>query len=186
MHRALFLTALLGSLLLGGSLAGCAARPIVEYDRTANFEALDSFAWQEPDYGKVEDPILDSPLLGKKVREAAVATLQENGFAFLQDAGAADFLVTYHTAEKERYSGSGLSLGFATGYWGRSSVIYTVSPGRQSYEEGMLIIDIVNADTGNLVWRGWRGVRLSQENFNAGNVREQVRLILSAFPPGRT
>lgn len=185
MRRARFLTALLGSLLLAGSLAGCAAKPKVEYDRTANFDSFESFAWQEPDYGKVEDPILDSPLLGKKVREAAVATLQDAGFAFLQDAGGGDFLVTYHTAEKQRHSGSGLSVGFATGYWGRSSVIYTANTGRDSYEEGMLIIDIVNADTGNLVWRGWRGVRLNQTNFDDSNVREQVRLILSAFPPGR-
>lgn len=185
MHKPLPLTALLGTLLSCLLMSACATKPLVEYDRTADFSQYRTFAWKERDYGKVEDPILDSPLLGQKVREAAVASLQASGFTQARQTSDADFLVTYHTAEKERHSNSGLSVGFATGYWGRSSLIYTTNAGQNSYEEGMLIVDILDAESGNLVWRGWRGMRLSQENFNDANVRKQVDLILSAFPPGK-
>lgn len=173
-----FLTVIFAAILL----AGCASTPMVEFDQKANFSDFETFSWRMPEYGKVEDPILDSPLLGQKVRTAAVAALQARGFSYQEQA--ADFIVTYHTAEKEKLSDSGMRLGFATGYWSRGSIIYSFGSGTSSYEEGILIIDILDADSGNLVWRGWRGMRLNQTNFNDGNVREEVELILSAFPPG--
>lgn len=184
MHMKQFLTVIFAAILL----TGCAARPMVEFDQTTNFSDFENFSWRMPEYGKVDDPILDSPLLGQKVRDAVVAALQARGFTFHEQPAVspADFIVTYHTAEKEKFSDSGLRLGFGTGYWGRSSIIYSVGAGSSSYEEGILIIDILDADSGDLVWRGWRGMRLNQTNFNDSNVHEQVELILSAFPPGTT
>ena len=51
-----------------------------------------------------------------------------------------------------------------------------------SSEEGMLIIDIVYLETGNVVWRGWEKSVLGTENLEE-RINEAVQEILEPFPP---
>lgn len=166
--------------------ASCAVRPSHEYDEQANFAALRTFQWLEPKYGNgdvsVSHPVLDSPLLGQRVRHAAVAALEARGYREVTENP--DFFVTYHTAEnEEERRGSYVQLGY--GRWSHpfgSSVVVDLWP--RTFREGTLIIDIVAADQERLIWRGWRDAYLSQRNFEEERVNEAVRYILSAFPPG--
>lgn len=178
------------SLILAGILlAGCAPFVKTEYDATANFSQLNSFAWQAPEREKLESPILDSPLMDEKVRGAVVAALTARGFEQTQ-AGAADFLVTYHTVRQMEEAPGGVHTGFGFYYgpwWGYrapfgSTIIVTNDS--DTYEAGVLIIDIINARNGELMWRGWRSKGLSQNNFSMEGVTEIVTEILNQFPPG--
>lgn len=168
-------------------LAGCATRPPHEFDSAANFTAFKTFKWLEPAYGgedvTVSHPVLQSPLLGQRVERAAIAALEAKGFRQVEDNP--DFLVTFHTAESEteRHHGGYVQLGYGrfSPHWG-SAVLLDMTP--RNFKEGTLIIDIVDASTEDLVWRGWRDAYLTQRNFNEEQVNETVRYILSAFPPG--
>lgn len=180
--------------LLIAMLAGCATGPQHEFDQQANFSELRTFAWLEPKYGdrdvSVSDPVLDSPLLGQRVRQAVVRELQERGYVQVEENP--DFFVTYHTAEREEErpgSGAYMSLGYGHGYgyYGHSpyygsSVVLDLTP--RSFLEGTLIIDIVNARSDELVWRGWNDSVLNQRSFDQQRVNESVDYILTAFPPG--
>ncbi|MDX1454084.1 MAG: DUF4136 domain-containing protein [Gammaproteobacteria bacterium] len=166
-------------------LSACAARPLVEFDPAADFSQYRSFSWQAPAHDAVDDPILDSPLLDAKVRQAVIDALQQRGLDFVAE-GQADLLVTYHTADKQRSRPGSFVLGFGTGPWNRRTTVgYAVYGGDRHYEEGLLIIDLVDARNGQLVWRGWRGASLNQASFQQAGINEIVRIILSSYPPER-
>lgn len=174
--------------LLIATLAGCATGPRHEFDERADFSQMQTFSWLEPEYGdrdvSVSDPVLDSPLLGRRVKNALMDTLQERGYRYVEEDP--DFFVTYHTAEaeQERRSGSYMSLGYGHGrspFFG-TGVLLDMTP--RSFREGTLIIDVVDAETDELVWRGWNDAVLNQRNFDQERVNETVRFILGAFPPG--
>ena len=183
--------ALFLSLLLTLTVAGCANVPRHEFDQRAGFSDLRSFTWLEPEYENevgVSHPVLDSPLLGQRVHRAATAALQERGYREVGDDEDPDFYVTYHTAEREeeRRSGSYLQLGYGrrhSPFFG-TGILLDMTP--RSFQEGTLIIDIVDAETDELIWRGWNDAMLTQRNFEQERIDEAVRFILSAFPPGET
>lgn len=170
-------------------LAGCAPWVKTEYDANANFSALERFAWQAPERDKLQDPILDSPLMDEKVHAAVKGVLTARGYQQARPENA-DFLVTYHTVRQLEEVPGGVHSGFGFYYgpwWGYgapfgSTIIITNES--DTYEAGVLIIDVVNARNGELMWRGWRSKGLSQDNFSAKGVTEIVTEILNQFPPG--
>lgn len=170
-------------------LAGCTTTPRHEFDQKANFAELRTFSWLEPEYANktvsVSHPVLDSPLLGQRVKRAVVAELEERGYRYVEEDP--DFRVTYHTAEGEDErprSGTYMQLGYGRGHspFFGSSVLLDLTP--RSFREGTLIVDIVDAETEELVWRGWNDAVLTQRNFDQERVNKAVDFILSAFPPG--
>lgn len=173
--------------ILALALAGCAHQVRTEYDRGAEFDALETFAWRAPENAEVDDPILDSDLLDRRVGKTVTETLAGRGYREVPPEKA-DFVVTYHTAKDEKLrERSGFSFAFGTGYHhGYHSAIVRTGPGSESYNEGALIIDVlIPEDSGDrLIWRSWREARLSQEAFSEESVRAMVRSILDRFPPG--
>lgn len=169
------------------ALAGCAHQVRTEYDRSAEFDNLETFAWRAPEDREVDDPILDSDLLDRRVEKTVTETLAGRGYRQVPPAEA-DFVVTYHTAKEEKLrERSGFSFAFGTGYHvGRHSAIVHTGPGGESYSEGALIIDVlIPEESGDrLIWRSWREALLSQEAFSEESVRAMVRGILDRFPPG--
>ena len=170
----------LGALLLGG----CGPNIQTESDPKADLTRYQSFSWASPEKQDVQDPILDSELLEKKVRRAVERTLTSRGF---QTGGSnPDFFVTYHTASKEKLRSSGFDIGI--GYsrfdprWGYSAIFGPSNA--DSYEQAILIIDVVDAETDTLVWRGWETGRLSRDRFSEQAVEQAVDNILSRFPVG--
>src|SRR5690606_42108521 len=70
-------------------LAGCAYRPAVEYDAQADFSAYRTFQWLDPRHGEedvsVSHPVLDSPLLTNRVRQAVANELESRGFRQVEE-----------------------------------------------------------------------------------------------------
>lgn len=169
-------------------LTACAGAPVhTDYDRDARFDGMSTFAWLAPSYEKVDDPVLDSELLGAKVRRAVVMTLTSRGYEETAE-DAADFLVTYHTSSRERVRDHGVSFGIGFGgfyHRGHHSIIVRDGFGMDSYQEGSLIIDIVDAETKQLVWRGWTRDLLHPRSYTEEAVGRAIEAILERFPPGR-
>lgn len=167
-------------------LAACAGAAVrTDHDPAAGFGDLRSFAWLERGVREVEDPLLDSQLLGRKVREAVTVALGERGYAEVTAADA-DFLVTYHTTVRERVrdSGPSFSLTFGSVYRrGPRTIVVDDRFGSHSYREGTLIIDVIDARTDTLIWRGWSSGAVHERRFTETAVAESVRAILARFPP---
>jgi len=175
-------------------ISGCATPIKAEFDEGVNFQEYRTFAWSAPDRRQIKDPILDSGLLDRRMGHAVRETLKARGFEEVA-ADEADFLVTYHTTTRERLSGgSSVRVHIASGHrypyhphW-YGPRYYAVAPfhdDRRSYQEGTLMIDIVDRERQELIWRGWRAGEVRQDRFRDDRLRQQVERILGDFPPSR-
>ena len=179
--------------VLALALAACAGtRVATDHDPTARFDTLRTFAWVEPTNVEVEDPLLDSQLLTRKIERSVADVLTARGYTRTTSPATADFVVTYHTASKERLrdrGGFSIGLGFGRSWHrGHHSMFMgdRYFPRIEGYQEGTLIIDVLDADGRNLLWRGWIRQTVDPRQYSAEAVDAAVREILAQFPPGYT
>ena len=175
---------LLGAVALLGVLANLACAPFrvkVDYDPDVDFTALRSYAWLARAEPSEANPFADNPLLRKRVREAVEQNLVSRGYV-VASQGAADFQMTFHVTLEDRtvaYGPTGWSYGHSRhsyGYGGSSI-------SSQSFQQGTLILDAVNADGTQLLWRGWVSGAVPTSDTDRERVALAVREILARFPP---
>lgn len=152
-----------------------------DYDVEFDFRGYKTYAWSEADMP--DDELARNPLVKRRVREAVDETLGSKGYS-LTDREEADFLVVTHAGIKERmrvqdYGRYGWYDPWWGPYGGRIEVSY--------YEEGTLVIDIVDAKDKKLVWRGM-GTGIVNKHAKPEKMQEEinedVKKILAPFPPG--
>jgi len=172
----------LAALLL---LSACGPRIYVEQDQAIPLARYHSFAWVSPPAGPVRDPILDSQILEERVKRAVESELAGRGFVLTEADRSPDFLVTYHTASKEKLESSGASFSFGivdafpNGF---GSVFVPVAPDLRSRQEGTLMLDVIDGRSKRLVWRGWTSGWVNQDSYNEAAVASAVQQILAKFP----
>jgi hypothetical protein len=167
-----------GTLLMGA--AACSSLSYhSDYDEQADFSVYQSFTWIGGSYEPVEGGPGDASFFERSVRAAVEKELFDMGFEVLQE-GRADMLVAYHASGKETAQANTEDYGYAYGRWAYSDVSV------QSYREGTLIIDLIDAGTKELVWRGW-ATGTVQENLNSEErtkrIQEAVAKIMDQYPP---
>ena len=166
------------------SIPACTTiRVETDWDRQAPLASLATFAWEEPpEPPQSVNPFADNSLLRKRVRQAAEQALQSRGFR-LVPAEEAEFLVTFVVTLEERLRATGSH----SGYWGHrpryGGYVYSRTDVR-SFQDGTLVIDIVDPDSRNLLWRGWARGLVPTADRNRDRIHEGVRRILRKFPPG--
>ncbi len=163
-------------------LAGCAAPVQYEYNN-APYGQWHDFAWVAPPPGPIRNPVVDSGILTTRVEQAVTATLTAQGYRQVASPAQADFVVTYHTSLQKRQVPNP-SVGFSYGWWGYpfSSVVVS-QPGQREVQQADLIIDVADAKTKQLVWRGWVTNSPSRSNYSQQAVDAAVAKIFSKFPP---
>jgi len=137
-----------------------AQKVYVDHDKDYDFSKVKTFAWSNSPETSLEktDPLFHSRIVNGIEHYISMAGVQEV-------QSDPDVYVTYHTSSKENLSlnttnwGYGYPGGWAWGgYWGHGygygagvgSSTTTVS----TYQTGTLIVDLWDAKTKNLVWRG--------------------------------
>ena len=177
-------------------VAGCSTLQIsADYDETADFAALRSYAWLPAPKIKSGDPEIQyNSLLDQRVRAAVETQLAEKGLA-RRDADA-DVLVTYHVVVDQKVSVTYLNevYGYGPG-WGpsyRRRLLHYGYPGRDvlvsEYQQGTLIIDMVRATDQQLIWRGTASDEVYPDmsmDAREKRVREAVEKIFAHYPPPR-
>ena len=179
-HRLIFSCVLLALLL-----SGCAPRVYTEQDDQARFEGYHNYAWLSPPPPAVHNPILDSDILEGRVHRSVENTLKSRGFDEVAADANPDFLVTYHTASKQKIesSGASLSFGFIDAFpHGFGAVAVPIGGDVESRDEGTLMVDVIDAKSKRLVWRGWTTGWLSPDNYTQEAVDSAVKQILDKFP----
>ena len=76
-----------------------------------------------------------------------------------------------------------VGAGFRNGGVGLSSVVSTTSS--SGYQESTLLIDVLDPESNDLIWRGWATGIVQTRDRDRGTERllEGVRAIFKAFPP---
>jgi uncharacterized protein DUF4136 len=176
--------------------AACAPLPKIGYDfdRSANFNAYHTYDWLSGEQEKTGDRRADSSDVDMRIRIAVGAQLLSKGYQKLSD-GKPDFYVAYHiglkdmtpTVSTQYYSdgmaGRPFSYSADTRSAGGAKPTASEAP---SYLTGSLLIDIIDAASDKLVWRGTAAGEVdpgltSQERDE--RTRTIVHKMLSHFPP---
>ena len=166
------------------SFAACVSPTTVDYDRAArpkfaNYQCftIDSRATRS----NYQDVVL-SPIVDRRIEQAIGATLRAKGMT--QDCAHPDFRVTFNTVTKTKTEINDLSVGPAPyrrypyfGYAGYSQIDI------DQYEQGTFIVDIIDAESKELVWRGAYTKRLGWSAPTDAEVRTIMNDILATFPP---
>ena len=176
--------------------AGCAPSPKIGYDfdRNTDFSAYHTYAWMSGDQEKTGDRRADSSAVDMRIRIAVGTQLRLKGYQTLPE-GTPDFFVAYHVGLKDsspsmstQYYSDGMA-GHAFSHSADSRSASGAAPSLNetaSYLTGSLLIDVIDAGTKKLVWRGTAagevdpGLTSQQRDERTKAI---VHSILSHFPP---
>ena len=178
------------------TLAGCSNyRVVSDYDRSIPFERYKTYRWSSEGSAGISDDILArNPFINKHIKSAVDRELAAKGFV-LQESGPVDFTLSPHARVRERVVVTPpVGFAYSSGYyhrWGRRG--YTTFwydpypyPAVSYYEEGTLIIDIIDAKSDEIAWSGVaRGIL---KNYDTSmqmqrDIDEVVTKIMAQFPP---
>ena len=169
--------------------AGCSTiRVSQDYDPDADFTGLSTFAWKSDKQPETGDILLDDPLIDQRIRMAVEQTLEVNGYT-KTDRDSADFLVAYELGIRQKIKSDNMSSGIivGTGHRGTFGSIGIGTGGEvETYDQGLLFIDVLDPKSGKLLWRG-KGTDIVREHPDqeetTRQINEIVEKILAQFPP---
>ena len=150
-----------------------------DYDRSADFLNLKTYDWiPVPEKSNMNSLDL------MRIQKAVSAELNDKGL--IKASKDPDFLIASHFGTKDKINVSSWGYGYGPygrywgGYWGYGGVsVY-------QYEEGTLIIDFVEPNSKNLLWRGAaKSVvdnTITPENRDK-MINDAVQKVLENFPP---
>ena len=183
----MFLVARSIALLLFIVLAGCSTMQVYsDYDPSASFAGLKTYDWVKATKKVTGDPRLDNPVLDKRIRALIQAQLATQGYT-QTSGGMPDFLVGYHVALEKKLAVSTMNdyYGYRAGWgwsYGAGTGVVTPQSYTYEYEQGSLIIDVVNPKTHDLMWRGSAQAEVNRKQ-ESGQLNDAVTRILERFPP---
>jgi hypothetical protein len=146
-----------------------------DFDHQANFSQYKSYSWQQV---KSTDPLWDA-----RIKNAVDAQLHAKGWTRV-DSGGDVAIVAIATTQTQRtlqtfYDGFGGGWRWR-GFGGMGEATTT----EQDYKEGTLVVDMYDAKTQQLIWRGSAEDTLSNKaDKNEKNLDKGVAKMFKKFPP---
>ena len=172
-------------------LAGCSTLTIqTDYNPEYDFSAIKTYQWVKNEKHS-DDVRVNNSLIINRVNKAINQNLQSKGLTE-KKTGEADVFVNWFGGIDNKirqetinhyyggmYRGYGYPYG---GYWPGYTQTYNVE-----YQEGTLIIDILDGKSHELIWRG-TGQDYVEDNQTpeeiTQGINQAVEGIMESFPPG--
>lgn len=172
--------AVIASLLMF-ALAGCASNVVTDYDSGTVFGNYSSWAFADERSEGQSVVSLD----GSRIRNAVERELNRKAMNKV-GADEADLLVAWEIVEEERLESYGVGLGLGFGHgpfgWGLAS-----APPVREIEEGKLVVELVDSDSQQVVWRAASRRYLNEDQspeYRRKLIDEVVADMFSKYPPG--
>jgi len=159
--------------LVALAVGGCGGNMKVatDYDRSANFAPLKSYSWRE-------GTPLPNPLMSGRVVAAVDRELAAKGFTKVESGG--DVNVTYHASADKEVDIQSFNTGGPYACYGGCSTSTTVT----HVTVGTIIVDIVDAKTDKMLWRGSASDTVSDDpSRNEQKINDGVKMMFAGFPP---
>jgi hypothetical protein len=147
-----------------------------DFDRSANFSAFKTYAW-------VRGTNLNDELNHKRIINAVDTQLAGKGLAKVEAGANPDVLVAYHATFDKDLQINGFSSGFGPYRFGATR---TGSARVEEIVVGTLAVDMVDAKTKMIVWRGMAtkevDVKASPDKREK-NINRAAEKIFKNYPP---
>lgn len=165
-------------------VAACAATMNVSsyVQRGLDFTQYRTYDWSPADALPTGDPRFDKdPFFQDHMQGAVERHLVTRGYQRVA-SGTPDLLIHYHASITQRIdvNRSDREHGYC---YDESCSVRVVD-----FEAGTLVVDLIDARTNRLVWRGWAqeslGDMLDNPDHMARRIEEAVSRILAQLPPG--
>ena len=137
-----------------------AQKVTIDYDRDYDFSTIETYSWVKPEQFE------RNPLMNQRIVNAIDYQLTMAGVRQIEKVDTdPDVYVTYHSNSKEQYqiNTTNFGYGYGAGWYGGYGGIGTSTSSVYSYQVGTLIIDVWDAETKNLVWRGTAEATISRK-----------------------
>ena len=186
LHQTTFrATLIFVSILLCSSCAPIEVK--VDYNKDINFDNYKTYAWIDNEQPDIVDVELEKEALDRLVMDATNRILQNRNISLNSDP---DFLITYYlvvNAKTDVYMVENYysDIGYATPPVTSSTRDYQKLR-KTTYEQGMLILDIMDSKSKERIWRGYAQSRIGiypEREKQEKRVRTAIKKILNDFPP---
>lgn len=171
-------------LLIPIILADCSSINVVtDYDQTRDFTKYKTYRWAKLKEVNEKDILNKNSFLRKRIQSTIDSVLKEKDFEKIEK-GDPDFVVFIHAGIQPRMNIYHHGPYWYHPWWGPYGGYTSVS----YYEQGTLVIDIVDNSEKELSWRGLgTGIvkRFSDPNTLQEEIDFTVSKILEDFPPLR-
>jgi hypothetical protein len=173
LHPMIFASA--GTLLLFATVS-FAQQVKTDYDRSADFSQYKTYVWEKV---QTQDPLWVS-----RIKDAVNAALTAKGWTLVESGGSVAIIAMETTQNRQtlntlydNFGGGWRWRGF--GGFGESTTT------ADNYKVGTLVVDLFDATTKTLIWRGSSSDTLSDKSDkNIRNLDKGVQKMFDHFPPG--
>jgi len=175
---------IMGALAVAAATGGCGLGIAAgaDFSPGVDLARYGSFTWDEPDDRPVGDPRLENnPFFEQRLHAAIAVELADHGIC-IGGEGAA-LIVHHHATVRSRVDV--YEADERGGYTGA-----TYAEGRQvvQYDQGTILVDIADATTRHVLWRGWAqfdiGRALANPEVMERAIDEAIAAMFEDFPGG--
>jgi len=168
--------ALMGMMFLFAGISA-AQQVKTDYDRTADFAQYKTYSWE---HVKTKDP-----LFVDRIKNAVNAALAARGWTQVETGGDVSIVAIQMTSNQETlntfYNGFGGGWGWRRFGGGGMGEATTTT---ETYRVGTLVVDLFDAKTKKLLWRGSSSDTLSNNSDkNIKNLDKGAEKMFKQFPP---
>ena len=162
------------------ALTGCATMNVSSHvERGVDFTTFHTYNWGPADALPTGDPRLDNnPFFQDYLQGAVEKQMAAKGFE-RSTSGTPDLLVHYHANVSQRIEVNGVDRQHGYTYDDAEPVVI-------EYEQGTIVLDIVDTHTNKVIWRGWaqdslEGIIDSQDAMQR-QINKAVTRMMARFP----
>lgn len=164
-----------------------------DYDETTVFQSYSTYAWYIPDAprGEIAGATAFDPLLDPQIKRAVESGLVKSSLRPANN-DVPDIYVAYDIILPPNDSVSagevtpGTRYGYSYWYGYRYNYEFADFPTSrnvQTLSPGTIIVDIIDATTNQLVWRGWAEAAIDFNKVNNNRINSIVSSIMAQYPP---
>ncbi|QIP13820.1 DUF4136 domain-containing protein [Spirosoma aureum] len=178
------------------ALIGCSPRVTVDKTQTIDFNHYKTYGWMDSDVNAGQNPLYYNQLATQRVEQTVNMVLSQRGLDSTKNMP--DLLVGYHffVEDKTRLVTSNPSPTpvygpyYGWGRWGYRNwrpswwSWNTWGPmySQEKYEAGTVVIDMVDAETKQLIWRGSVQSAIVDPARISDQLQRDVQRIIEQFP----
>jgi hypothetical protein len=166
------------------AVCGCSSMSVTyDYDKNVTWEKFTSYAWLAPENAPPVNPAsnqLSGDLLEKRIHQAVASEMDQRSIKTSDDPA---FMMKYFLGTEDKVQVTDWGYRYSDYYWGAG--------GRQidvyQFTQGTLVIDIIDAQSKTLVWRGTATDVIDTKQKSPEEMQQRVNNvvheILKNFPP---